>query len=123
MRDPAASYRAGPLHPDRLFNEKQGRDPPPYRRMREARVYTLDELIEPKDAALQSYRREWLDPLRITAFRPVRVAEPSGMDACLSCAGGREVGPAAGPLLTALVPHRHNALTTLVGLARGKFRS
>nr|WP_025161193.1 hypothetical protein [Sphingobium sp. HDIP04] len=114
---------AGPLHPDRLFNDKQAHDPLPYRRMREARVYTLDELIEPKDAALQSYRREWLDPLRITAFRSVRVAEASGMDAWLSCAGGREVGPAVGALLTALVPHLRIALRSFVAFEREKFRS
>src|SRR3546814_18596333 len=91
--------------------------------MRAARVYTLDELIEPKDAALQPYRREWLDPLRITAFRSVRVAEASGMDAWLSCAGGREVGPAFGALLTALVPHLRLALRSFVAFERETVRS
>src|SRR3546814_12722632 len=71
---------AGPLHPDRLLNEKQGRDPPPYRRLREAWVSRLDELIEPKAAARQSYSREWRDAWRITAFRSRQVGGGVGAE-------------------------------------------
>ncbi|WP_327753919.1 helix-turn-helix transcriptional regulator (plasmid) [Sphingobium sp. SJ10-10] len=112
-----------PLHLDRLFNEKYVRDPLPYRRMREARVYTLDELLDPGDAVQQSYCAEFLEPRGITNIRLVRVAEPSGMDAWLSCAGGREVGPAVSALLTALVPHLRIALRSFVAYEREKFRS
>src|SRR3546814_12065319 len=45
------------------------------------------------------------------------------MDAWLSCAGGREVGPAVGALLTALVPHLRIALRSFVAFEREKFRS
>ena len=112
-----------PLHLDRLFNQKYGRDPLPYRRMREARVYTLDELLDPGDAVQQGYRAEFLQPLGITNMRSVRVTEPSGMDAWLSCAGGREPGSGVGALLTALVPHLRIALRSFVALEREKFRS
>lgn len=114
---------AMPLHLDRLFNEKYVRDPLPYRQMREARVYTMEELLDPADPLQQTYRKALLEKLGVTSMRLVRVAEPSGMDAWLSCAGGREVGPAVSALLTALVPHLRIALRNFIAFEREKFRS
>ena len=112
-----------PLHPDRLSTSKPVRDPVPYRQMREARVYTLDELRDPNAKLQHPYHGELLSGLGVTSMRSVRVTEPSGMDAWLSCAGGREVGSAVGALLTALVPHLRIALRSFVAFEREKFRS
>lgn len=112
-----------PPHLARLFNEKFVRDPLPYRQMREGRVYTLDDLLDPGDPVQQSYRDEFLGPLGISNLRSVRVTEPSGANAWLSCAGRRDVGAAAGALLNALAPHVRIALRSFVALEREKFRS
>lgn len=112
-----------PLHLDRLFNDKYIRDPLPYRQMREARIYTMEELLDPTDPVQQTYRQEFLNELGVTNMRLVRVSEPSGMEAWLSCAGGRNMGSAVTALLTALVPHLRIALRNFVALERERFRS
>lgn len=118
---------AGPPTPSqlgRLFLEKyDGRDPLLYRDMRQGRVYTLDELLNPRDAVHQAYRDEFLNGLGITNIRSVRVTEPSGVDAWLTCAGDRNIGSAVGAMLTALTPHMRIALRSLVALERERFRS
>jgi len=107
----------------RLFDEKYVRDPLPYRQMREGRIYTMEELLNAADAVQQAYRDEFLKGIGVTNMRLVRVSEPSGMDAWLSCAGGREVGSAVSALLTALAPHLRIALRNFVAFEREKFRS
>ncbi|WP_347567244.1 helix-turn-helix transcriptional regulator [Sphingobium sp. BYY-5] len=115
---------ATPPHLDRLFSEKYGqRDPLPYRNMREARIYTLDELLNPLDPVQRAYRDEFLHALGIINMRSVRVTEPSGVDAWLTCAGDRAIGSTVSALLTALVPHLRIALRSFVALERERFRS
>lgn len=97
-----------------LFVEKYGR---------EGRVYALEELVDPRDPAQRALQEEVLAPRGLTSLRSVRVTEPSGVDAWLACAGGREIGSATGALLTALVPHLRIALRSYVAFEREKFRS
>jgi len=112
-----------PPHLDRLFGEKFARDPLPYRRMREGRVYSLEELVEAGGPVLRSYRDEFLAPLGVRAIRSVRVAEPGGVDAWLSCAGDGRIGSATGALIGALVPHLRIALRSFMTLERERARS
>lgn len=118
---------AGPPAPsqlDRLLLDKyDGRDPLSYRDMRQSRIYTLDELLNPFDPAHQAYRDEFLGGLGIINLRSVRVTEPSGVDAWLTCAGDRNIGSAISALLTALTPHLRIALRSLITLERERFRS
>ncbi|WP_375195322.1 helix-turn-helix transcriptional regulator [Sphingobium sp.] len=107
----------------RLFDEKYVRDPLPYRQMREGRIYTMEELLNTADAFQQAYRDEFLKGIGVTNMRLMRVSEPSGIDAWLSCAGGREIGSAVSALLTALASHLRIALRTFVAFEREKFRS
>lgn len=95
----------------------------PMQRMRESRVYTLEELLDPVHRAHEPIRKLMDRELGISAMRSVRVTEPGGMSAWLSCAGGREVGSAVGAVLTALVPHLAIALKGFVALERERFRS
>jgi DNA-binding CsgD family transcriptional regulator len=121
----AIELQAGPPLPDlhRGFIETYDPKFASYRHMRVDRVYSFDELIDPNEPQLAAYRRDTLEPLGITALRSVRVTEPSGVDAWLSCSGGRKIGAAVGGLLTALVPHLRIALRTYVALERERFRS
>lgn len=112
-----------PAHIHNLFVEKYRRDPFPYRHMREGRVYALAELIEADNVVHQSFLTDLMVPQGMSDMRSVRVTEPSGVDAWLSCAGGRSIGPAVGALLTALAPHLRIALRAFVALEREKLRS
>jgi DNA-binding CsgD family transcriptional regulator len=94
-----------------------------YRQMRADRVYALDELFDDGDPRLRIYRTEVLDPLGIVDMRSVRVTEPTGVDAWLSCVGTQPMGSSVGALLTALVPHLRIALRAYVALERERFRS
>ena len=51
------------------------------------------------------------------------MTEPGGIDLWLSCSGGRNIGSAAGALLTALAPHLRIALRSYTALERERFRS
>lgn len=117
---------SGPTAPPqlgRLFQEKFVHDPLPYRRMREGRIYTLEELLESGSEVQRAYRDEFLEPLGTRDLRSVRVTEESGVDAWLTCGGGREIGPATGALLLTLAPHLRIAIRSYVALERERFRS
>lgn len=125
-KDAIVELHAGPPPPTdlyALFVGKYGRDPFPYRHMREARVYTLAELLEQNDPVQSGFHREVMLPQGITDMRSIRVTEPSGVDGRLTCAGGRTIGPAVSALLTALAPHLRIALRAFVALEREKLRS
>ncbi|ATI80649.1 helix-turn-helix transcriptional regulator [Sphingobium yanoikuyae] len=112
-----------PPHLARLFDEKFARDPLPYRKMQEGRIYTLDELLDPINPVQRSYSDEFLAPLGIRNLWSVRIKEASGVDAWLNCAGGADLGLAAGALLNRLVPHMRIALRNFMALEREKFRA
>lgn len=124
--DSVVELRAGkplPAHPQTVLFEQYARDPLPYRAMREGRVYSLEEMTDASDPVWQSLRRDLLAPHGITSARSVRVTEPSGVDAWLSCVGGRNIGSAISALLAALAPHLRVALRTYIALERERFRS
>jgi DNA-binding CsgD family transcriptional regulator len=95
----------------------------PMQRMRDSRVYTLEELLDPINRNHERLIRQLKADLGITAMRSVRETEPGGTSAWLSCAGGREIGSAVGSILTALAPHLAIALHCFVALERERFRS
>lgn len=91
--------------------------------MREGRVYALEELVGPGDAEQRARYRDSINTFGLHHLRAVRVTEPGGLEAWLSCAGGSAVGSATSALLTMLVPHLRIALRTFATLERERFRS
>ncbi|MDE0948126.1 MAG: helix-turn-helix transcriptional regulator, partial [Sphingobium sp.] len=83
----------------------------------------LAELIEAGNPVHQSFLTDLMVPQGMTDMRSVRVTEPSGVDAWLSCVGGRSIGPAVGALLTGLAAHLRIALRAFVALERERLRS
>lgn len=124
--DAVVELHAGPpppAHIQYLFTEKYGRDPFPYRQMREGRVYALAELLDDSNPIHRAFHGDLMIPQGMSDMRSVRVTEPSGVDVWLSCAGGRSIGSAVSALLTALAPHLRIALRAFVALEREKLRS
>jgi DNA-binding CsgD family transcriptional regulator len=111
-----------PLNLNDIIGIRRADNLTPDQAMREGRVYALAELIAPDDAASQSWRNEVLLPLGIEDLRAVRVAEASGVNVWLVCAG-RRFSPSAATLLTALAPHLRIAMRNFVALEREKLRS
>lgn len=107
----------------KLLIESLAHDPLPYRTMREGRVYDLDELIDPANPEHRAFRKGTIDQFGVSMVRMVRVTEPGGVDAWLSCAGGRSSGAAVSNLIAALVPHLRIAMRTFVAMERERFRS
>lgn len=100
------------------------RDPLAYFELREERVYALQDLFQPGNAAHQRYRREVFMPLGIDAVRIVRVTEPGGLSAWLNITrGGTDFTPADGALLSRIVPHFRRALRAYAEIERQKRRA
>lgn len=107
----------------KLFLESNLRDPFPYHLMRPDRAYSLEELLDPSDPRQQAFYDQAMVPQGLTNMRSIRVTEPGGIDLWLGCSGGRNIGSAAGALLTALAPHLRIALRSYATLERERFRS
>ena len=107
----------------RSFLENYSSNPSTYRKMREGRVYTLEELLDREDPAQERLYVELMAPNGLTAMRSVRVTEASGIDLWLGVAGGKSIGAGTSALLSALVPHLRIALRSYIALEREKFRS
>jgi len=125
-RDTAVQIYAGPPPPEdirALFVEGGLRDPLPYRTMRPDRVYALDDLLDRSEPEQRAYCTRILEPLGLSDMRAVRVVEPTGVDVCLFCTGGREIDASVGALFRALVPHLRIALRCHVALERERFRA
>jgi DNA-binding CsgD family transcriptional regulator len=117
---------SGPAIPDdvrRTLGANPLRDPLPYATMREGRVYSLEDLLDPGDAEQTAFVQGRMQPLGLTSLRCLRVTEPGGIDVWLSCAGDRALGSSAGALLLALAPHLRIALRGFAALERERFRS
>jgi DNA-binding CsgD family transcriptional regulator len=112
-----------PAEMQRQFAQKYVPGSIVYHNMREARVYSLEDLLDLSDLAHRKAILEYLQSEGLTSLRAVRVTEASGVDTWLTCLGGKEVGPAAGALLTSLVPHLRIAMRAFVALQRERFRS
>lgn len=110
------------LYLDQLLADQHVVDRP-MQRMRDSRIYTLEELLDPVNRSLQPLRQMLGAKLEISNMRSVRVTDPSGMSAWLSCAGGREVRSSVSAVLTALVPHLSIALRCFAALQRERFHS
>ena len=125
-QDAVVDLHAGPTIPEdvrRMLGATPQRDPLPYATMREGRVYSLEELLDPGNADQAAFVRERMQPLGLTSLRCLRVTEPGGIDVWLSCAGDKTLGSPAGALLLALAPHLRIALRAFAALERERFRS
>ena len=125
-QDAVVDLHAGPTIPAdvrSLIAANPRRDPLPYATMREGRVYSLEELLDPGNPDQAAFMRDRMQPLGLTALRCLRVTEPGGIDVWLSCAGDKALGSSAGALLLALAPHLRIALRSFAALERERFRS
>lgn len=118
-----SSGEAPPPHLKALLARKFEPTPLPFRDMREGRVYALDELIDPNNPHQQAFQRELIIPWGMSDVRTVRVSEPTGVHAWLSCAGREQMGAGAAMLLSGLVPHLRTSLRIFAALERERFRS
>ncbi len=95
--------------------------------MREARVYSNDDLDLAADSGPYSSpgpnAGSRTGPGRTAPLRAVRVAEAGAIDLTLLVAGARLPGAETARLLTALVPHLRVALTVLASLERERSRA
>lgn len=98
-------------------------DPLPYRNMREGRVYSLEEMIDPGQPAYRSYQDDLIIPQGLTNVLAVRVREISGIDAWLFCSGNKHMKSSTCVMMNALVPHLKIALRSCIALERERFRS
>ena len=99
-------------------------DPLPYLHLREERVYSLAELLDPNDPAHAAFFRDMLEPSGMNHTRIVRVAEPGGVSAWLCIARENpDFSAADSALLSALVPHLRRSLRNHLAIERERFRA
>lgn len=124
--DEIVELSAGATLPNRLrqlFFERFGRDPLPHRKMREGRVYALDEIVDAADPIQRAFVDDILTPGDMRYLRSVRIAEPGGVEAWLTIAGNRDFRAADTALIANLVPHVRIALRSFIALERERFHS
>lgn len=102
---------------------RPGDDPLPHQRMREGRVYSLEELVDSGDHGQRDLVEAILVPGGMGHGRSVRVREAHGTDAWLVIMTPGSPGAATGSLLIRLVPHLRIALHNLVTLEQERVRS
>lgn len=108
----------------KLFDEKYaGTEPLQSQRMREGRVYSLQELLEHGDEGQHAFVEDVLAPQGIQFMRSVRLGDPSGLNAWLVLSARKEIPLSASALLTALLPHLRVALRVLSHLERERARA
>jgi len=106
-----------------LFFERFGRDPLPHRKMREGRVYALEEIVDAADPIQRALVDDILTPGDMRDLRSVRIAEPGGVEAWLTIAGKRDFRAADTALIANLVPHVRIALRSFIALEKERFHS
>lgn len=118
-------YAGTPLaeHLQQIFRERFGIDPLPHYQMREGRIYTMEELTDPRNAVQQAFIRDVLAPGGMQFMRSVRVTESSGVDAWLAVLDGKDFNASTSALLSRTVPHMRIALRAFVALEKGRIRS
>lgn len=124
--DEIVELSAGATLPNRLqqlFFERFGRDPLPHRKMREGRVYALDEIVDASDPVQRAFVDDILTPGNMRYVRSVRIAEPGGVEAWLTIANSRDFKAADSALLGNLVPHVRIALRSFIALEKERFHS
>lgn len=100
------------------------RDPLPYFRLREGRVYMVGELLDMHDPVHKAFLEDLLIPSGMQRMRIVRITEPGGVSAWLSIARDEpEFNAADSALLSALVPHVRTALRGYVAIEKERFRA
>lgn len=106
-----------------IFIQKHGDPPLSNHRMREGRVYALNEFTDSSDMWMQAFHEKVLEPGGMNFLLTVRTVEPGGAHAWLSIMGDSEFGVADAALLTNLVPHIRIALRSFIALEQERFRS
>jgi DNA-binding CsgD family transcriptional regulator len=119
------SGERSPPHIQRLYLEElYKRDPLPYHRYRDGRVYTTDELLSTDDPVHRAFLDELLVPSGMARMRTMRVTEESGISAWLSVArDDPDYRAGDGALLAALAPHLRRALRSFVAIERARFKA
>lgn len=107
----------------RLFEERYGDDPLPYRAMRPGRVYAGEELIDPANARHRALFDEVLIPAGMRHIRTMRVTEESGTDAWLTIITAQPSPASGSALLGRIAPHLRAALRCFMALERERLRS
>lgn len=92
-------------------------------RLREARIYSLAELMEPDTGARPGALREGLNSAGLADLRIVRLRDPSRLDAWLVLARRSPIAPSVNGLMTALIPHLRVALRVLARLEQERARA
>lgn len=89
--------------------------------LREERVYTLAELILPKDPAHQAFVRDILEPIGVRAMRIVRVTEAGGISAWLSITKSKgDFASSDSAMLSGIAPNFRRALRGYAEIERQK---
>ena len=123
---PIVERQAGAQLPPQLttiYRDRHSESFLSFRRMREGRVYALEELIDPLDPRHRSFQHELPQPWGMAAIRLIRVSLPSGTAAMLCCAGGRDIGSTVSTMLAALAPHLRTAMRTLLSLRQSQLHA
>ncbi|WP_373097581.1 helix-turn-helix transcriptional regulator [Zhongshania sp.] len=95
------------------------RDPTPYHEMNEARVYTLDELLDSNNPAHAAYLEAVMSPSGMNSARMMRLVEASGVNAWLTITRREQDFEAKDDsLLTSLEPYLRSILRSYVALER-----
>lgn len=116
---------ASPPLVERLYRESlHKRDPLPYRRLTEGRLYATQDLLKQGNPAHDAYRRDVLEPSGMNVIRLMRVMEVTGVNVWLTL--GRPTGDFSGEhdaLVQALAPYIRTALRCFVALERERFNA
>lgn len=98
--------------------------PHPYQRLRLGRVYAVDELFDPDDAAQRAFRDDIMVNNGWRDMRVIRIGDPNGYNAWLTiaCEDAPLTGTATA-LLSALAPHFAIALRNFAAIERERIRA
>jgi DNA-binding CsgD family transcriptional regulator len=92
--------------------------------LREGRVYSLGELLDPGNAGHAAFRNEVLAPSGFDFVRVVRVTEPGGVSAWLTIARARgDFTAADSALLDRLAAHFRRSLRSHIAIEQERLRS
>jgi len=100
------------------------RNPMPYFKLREGRVYDLSELLDLEQPSHRAFFDELLVPSEMNRMKIVKVTEPEGVSAWLTIARPKPDFTAAdGALLGAVGAHLRRALRSYVAIEREQARA
>ncbi len=113
--DPKVAEVARELHLDNPFRQPS---------MRDSRVYSLDELLEPDNPRHQAFRKRVLAPQGLDFMRVVRIAEPGGVSAWLHIGRARrDFAATESALLHRIAIHFRKSLRCHIAMESERLRA